>query len=142
MILVSLSSCRQDNATPIRNVRINPKVVNQMQIADPAASSNGFGNIYNGAILVAFDAKLSGTEQRDLVASYGQFKALGQPTLSNGSVVYALELKEGYNAGQVEAIIAELKKDVAISHASPLILASENGRTELRSVYNEVIEKL
>src|SRR5687768_2422553 len=74
-----LASCRQDNVSPIRNVRFDPKLLNPMKISDPCKNYSysagtklkNLGTINTNQVIVAFDEKLTQSQREQVISKYG-----------------------------------------------------------------------
>ncbi len=147
-----MSSCRQDVAPPIRNVRFDPQLINRIQTADNSSCTNYsytqgkdqilLGVVSTEEITIAFESSMTPEDQKDLIESYGFFKGFGHPKNTNGVVAYEVKLNSGLNCKQVELVIAELNKERGVSFAAPTFLNNKTGSTVPSSTANRVNFKL
>lgn len=145
--MIILSSCRNDDAPTIRNVRFAPGLLNPIQAANGAPcvsysyyyndEAKALGTVYSRMILVAFDESLSHEQVVALAGDYSFVESLGQPVQTNSARLYPAKLIEGLNCKQVEAAIAQLGKNKAVTYAAPYFLS--DGGTRLLGVSNEFI---
>lgn len=147
-----ISSCRQDVASPIRNVRFDPQLINRLQTAENNSCTNyaylqgkeskALGIVSTEEITVAFEGNVTFEDQKNLINSYGFFKGLGQPKSANGLVSYALHVADGLNCKQVELLVTELNKERGVLFAAPSFLTGDEGKAKIRSLTNEVLVTL
>lgn len=140
-IMIALfSSCRQDDAAPIRNVRFDPQLINRLQTADNSSCSIhkhssenktiNFNALFANEITVAFDTGMPYAEQQRLIKSYGVFQTLRQPKSHAITPTYALALKNDFNCRQIEYIISELNKEPGVKYAAAAF--PENEKAEVQ----------
>ncbi len=146
--LCFLAACDHDSASPIRNVRFDPKLLNQLQDGNYTPCTNytynyggkakNLGAVNTRQVLVAFDEKLSVAEQTAVLANYGFVKSLGNATATNSARLYALELVNGLSCSQVEQAIKLLQQNESIRYAAPFF---QDG-SQLLGIGNELIVTL
>lgn len=146
LFIIIFSSCRYDNATPIRNVRFDPGLLNPIKAAGGTACMNqtyyynderkDLGLVYSRMILVAFAEGLSIEQIADATQRHGFVQSLGQAVHSNSARLYPIRLVEGLNCQEAGAAIAEMAKDPAITYAAPFF---ETGDGQLLGISNEFI---
>ncbi|WP_157578938.1 hypothetical protein [Pontibacter roseus] len=146
LVLIILSSCRNDNATPIRNVRFDPGLLNPVRAADAPctfynyytnAQSKALGAVYSKMVLVSFAEGYTHEQALATAGGYGFVEKLGQAVESNSARLYPVQLVDGLNCKQVEQAIRELEKDAGIAYAAPYFLATDNGNAQLLGLTNE-----
>jgi hypothetical protein len=145
LFIIIFSSCRYDNATPIRNVRFDPGLLNPIKAAGGSCMNQTYyyndeqkdlGLVYSRMILVAFAENLSVEQIREATQRHGFVQSLGQAVHSNSARLYPVQLVEGLNCQQAEAAIAEMAKDHAVTYAAPFF---ETGDGQLLGISNEFI---
>ncbi|SIT73668.1 hypothetical protein SAMN05444128_0015 [Pontibacter indicus] len=146
LLIIIFSSCRNDNVSPIRNVRFDPGLLNPMQAAGgvPCASHtysyNGaeksLGTVYGGMVLVSFRDGLGNEQATAAAERHGFVEALGQPVQTNSARLYPAKLAPGLSCQQVEAALAELSKDPAVDYAAPYFELADG---QMLGVSNEFI---
>ncbi|GAB3204146.1 hypothetical protein ABID22_002952 [Pontibacter aydingkolensis] len=141
--ILALASCRQEDGSPIRNVRFDPNLLNQSMDGSPCASYSYFygneqtslGSVYTKQILVSFAKGSTYDEQKAAVEKYGFINSLGSPTSTNSATLYTLELVDGLNCKQAEQAIHVLANDQLVSYTAPYFVKDDN----LLGVSNEAI---
>mgnify|MGYP005751449523 CR=1 FL=1 len=149
LIIVIFSSCRNDNATPIRNVRFDPGLLNPAQAGGgtPCVFHNYYyngqpkslGNVYGGMILVAFDESYTYEQALAAAGKHGFIESLGQEVRTNSARLYPVQLAEGLSCKQVEQAIKVLEQDVSVSYAAPYFLTDTGAGMQLLGISNEFI---
>ncbi|NDK56296.1 hypothetical protein [Pontibacter fetidus] len=142
----ALGSCNQDNVSPIRNVRFDPKLLNPMKIAGGCPSYSYFsgskltdlGTIHTNQLVVAFDKNLTPTERENVLKKYGFLTGILSQRASQSGLIFTLGLANGLNCAQTQQAIAELNKDKAITYAGPSFKMADNQAVGLS---NEVVVK-
>lgn len=142
-LLLAFSSCRQDEASPIRNVKAGPKLLRAEAAGGSCANYTYYladeqvslGNVYTKQVLVAFIDGLSAEDEAETVAAYGFVERMSGQISSNSALLHNLELSEGLNCQEVERAIALLAGDPNIAYVAPYFM-SGNG---LLGVSNEAI---
>ena len=127
LTVFGLASCRQENVSPIRNVRFDPKLLNPMKVADPCknysytagAELKSLGTINTSQVIVAFDDKLTDAQRGEVISKYGFVTGILNQRASQSGMMFTLNLTDGLNCAQAEQAIRELKKDNAIKYAGP-----------------------
>ncbi|WP_299701782.1 hypothetical protein [uncultured Pontibacter sp.] len=145
LFIIIFSSCRYDNATPIRNVRFDPGLLNPIKAAGGSCINQTYyykdeqkdlGLVYTRKILVAFTDDLSIEQISEATQRHGFVQSLGQAVHSNSARLYPIQLVDGLNCQQAEAAIAQMAKDPAVSYAAPFF---ETGDGQLLGISNEFI---
>lgn len=147
LFITIFSSCRNDSVAPIRNVRFDPGLLNPIQAAGStscliynysyASETKALGTVYGRMILISFNDGSPSDGAEAVKERFGFIEGLGQAVRTNSALLYPVHLVEGLNCKQVEAAIAEIAKDPAISYAAPFFDAGANG--QLLGVSNEFI---
>ncbi|MBF9252600.1 hypothetical protein I2I11_04795 [Pontibacter sp. 172403-2] len=144
LMLITFSACRDNSASPVRNVRFDPDLLNKMQVAGNACSSYSYvdggqskslGVVYTKQVLVAFEPHISAADQQLLLQKYGFVKSLGTQAASKSAVLQSLVLQDGLNCKQVEQALLTLAADAQIAYAAPYFLSGK----QLLGISNEVI---
>lgn len=147
LLLIAFSSCRENSASPVRNVRFDPNLLNKMQVAGNTCTnysyfhggqSKNLGAVYTKQVLVAFENNVSATDQQLLIEKYGFVKSLGALTGSKSAVLQSLVLQDGLSCKQVEQALVTLAADAQITYAVPYFLAGKR----LLGISNEAIVTL
>ncbi|WP_162427068.1 hypothetical protein [Pontibacter pudoricolor] len=141
-----LAGCKQDNVSPIRNVRFDPKLLNPMKIADPCinysysagAELRSLGTINTSQVIVAFNNELTQTQRDQVIGKYGFITGVLSQRAGQSGMMFTLNLTDGLNCAQTEQAIRELKKDNAIKYAGPSFIVDGNQAVGLS---NEVMVK-
>lgn len=127
LTIIATSGCRQDNISPIRNVRFDPKLLNPLKAAG-ACTSYGYytgaklrnlGTIQTRQLVVSFDEKLTNAQREQVITKYGFVTGIESQRAGQSGMVYTLGLMQGLNCAQTEQAILELKKDNAIKYVGP-----------------------
>lgn len=149
LLIVIFSSCRNDNATPIRNVRFDPGLLNPAQAGGgaPCVSHNYYyngqpkalGNVYSRMILVALDESYTYEQALSVASKHGFIESLGQEVRTNSARLYPVQLVEGLNCKQVEQAIRVLEQDANVSYAAPYFLTDNGAGMQLLGISNEFI---
>jgi hypothetical protein len=152
LLIVIFSSCRNDNATPIRNVRFDPGLLNPAQAGGgvPCVFHNYYyneqpktlGNVYSRMILVAFNEGYTYEQALAVAGKYGFIEGLGQEVRTNSARLYPVKLEDGLNCKQVEQAIEVLEQDAGVTYAAPYFLTEDGGKTQLLGISNEFIVTL
>lgn len=146
LMIIIFSSCRNDNVSPIRNVRFDPGLLNPVQAAGgiPCTShtyyynneAKSLGTIYSGMILVSFSERLTHEQAVAAAEQHAFIEKLGQPIHSNSARLYPAKLVAGLSCSQVEVALKEIAKDPAVAYAAPYF---ESAGGQLLGVSNEFI---
>ncbi|MFD2247265.1 hypothetical protein [Pontibacter ruber] len=149
LVILVLSSCRQESVSPIRNVKFDPNLLNPVKAGNTTScvshtyyyggTAKDLGVVYSKMVLVAFDEGLTQANVSDVVMNYGFVAGLGTPISSNSASLYPVELVAGLSCAQVEQAISELQSDASIAYAAPCFLS---GGTQLLGISNEFIVTL
>ncbi|PKV62989.1 hypothetical protein [Pontibacter ramchanderi] len=149
LLIIIFSSCRNDNVSPIRNVRFDPGLLNPLQAADGAPcishsyyyndAEKSLGTVYGGMVLLSFSQELTYEEVTAAVGRYGYIEALGQPVQSNSARLYPARLAAGLSCRQVQTLLADIAKDPAVRYAAPYF---ESAGGELLGISNEFIVRV
>ena len=143
LALAGLSSCRQDNGSPVRNVRFDPNLLNQLKAASPCASYSYFyedqekdlGAVFTKQILMSFKEGSTYEEQKSALEKYAFVAGIGNPLSAGSGVLYTIPLVDGLNCSQTEEALKILAEDNMVAYAAPFFLQQAN----LLGVSNEVI---
>jgi len=144
LMLIAFSSCRENTASPVRNVRFDPDLLNKMQVAGNTCANHSYfqggqsknlGAVYTKQVLVAFAPNVSATDQQLLIEQYGFVKSVGAPAGSNTTVLQSLVLQDGLNCKQVEQALVTLAADAQIAYSAPYFLYGK----QLLGISNEAI---
>ncbi len=146
LLIIIFSSCRNDNVSPIRNVRFDPGLLNPLQAGGGMPciahtyyyndAEKSLGTVYNGMILLSFSQELSHEEATTAAGQYAFIQELGQPIHTNSARLYPAKLAAGLSCQQVEGAISEVSKDPAVAYAAPYF---ESAGGQLLGVSNEFI---
>lgn len=149
LLIIIFSSCRNDNATPIRNVRFDPGLLNPLQVAGGAPCGaysyyddgqlKALGSIYSKMILVSFRDGFTYEQAVASAAGYGFVEELGQAVQTNSARLYPVKLLEGLNCKQAEQAIRELQQDANIAYAAPYFQTDDAGAVQLLGISNEFL---
>jgi hypothetical protein len=127
LTIFATAGCRQDNISPIRNVRFDPKLLNPLKAAG-ACNSYGYytgaklrnlGTIQTRQLVVSFDDKLTNAQREQVITKYGFVTGIESQRAGQSGMIYTLGLMQGLNCAQTEQAILELKKDNAIKYVGP-----------------------
>ena len=146
LMAFALAGCHQDNVSPIRNVRFDPKLLNPMKIAGGCNSYSYFagtklkdlGSIHTDQLVVAFDHNLTQSQREEVLKKYGFVTGILSQRASQSGMIFTLGLTNGLNCAQTEQAIIELKKDRAVTYAGPSFRVEGNQSIGLS---NEVVVK-
>lgn len=141
--LFGFSSCRQENGSPVRNVRFDPNLLNQMKDGSSCASHSYFyedkevnlGAVFTKQVLVAFAAGSTYEEQKTAMEKYGFVKGVGYPATFSSGTLFNLSLIDGLSCSQTEQALKVLSKDRLVTYAAPYFVQQSN----LLGVSNETI---
>ena len=141
LFLVAFSSCKDDNASPLRNVRFDPDLLNKLHQEGGACptyslQSRNLGTVYTRQVLVAFTGKIPLAQQQQVLADYGFVTGMGAAVNSNSASLQPVQLQEGLSCSQVEQAIKELAADTRIAYVAPDFL--QDGK-QLVGISNEVL---
>ncbi|MCP2043930.1 hypothetical protein [Pontibacter sp. HSC-36F09] len=146
LLIIIFSSCRNDNVSPIRNVRFDPGLLNPLQAAGSIpctahtyyynGAEKSLGTVYSGMILLSFSDELSHEQATAAAARHGFIEQLGQPIQTNSARLYPAKMAPGLNCRQVEVALSEISKDPALDYAAPYF---ESAGGQLLGVSNEFI---
>ena len=147
LIIFIFSSCRNDNVSPIRNVRFDPGLLNPLKVADDApcenysyqqmAQTRPLGNVYGRKILVGFREGYTQEQAAAAVASYGFAEGIGQAIHTKSAVLYPVKLMEGLNCAQVGEAIKVLKQNSDVTYAAPYFMGGST--SQLLGISNEFL---
>ncbi|WP_089321135.1 S8 family serine peptidase [Pontibacter ummariensis] len=131
---MAFSSCRQEEASPIRNIKAGPNLLRAQAAGSPASCTsytylNGedkkvLGNVYTQQVLVSFSYGLSAEKEAEALASYSFVKGIAGQQARTGPL-QSLELVEGLSCKEVEQAIKILSEDPAIAYAAPYFLKGD-----------------
>jgi len=146
LALLAFSACRQNDGSPIRNVRFDPNLLNQVRAGSSCATytytdgavQQSLGPVYTKQVLVAFARNLSYQDQQRAVEEYGFLQGLQGQAGGASTILYTLTFVDGLNCQQVEQALVELAKDERFVYVAPYFL---QGNT-LLGLSNEVVVKL
>ncbi|MBC5992509.1 S8 family serine peptidase [Pontibacter cellulosilyticus] len=141
--ILALASCRQEDGSPIRNVRFDPNLLNQAMDGSPCTSfsymfqneQTSLGSVYTGKVVVVFTEGSTYEQQKKTAEKYGFVAQLGSPIGTNSATLYTLELVSGLNCKQAEQAVQVLSNDPGIAYAAPYFLRENN----LLGISNETI---
>ncbi|WP_299758242.1 hypothetical protein [uncultured Pontibacter sp.] len=143
MVALVLSSCRNDGATPIRNIKAGPTLL-RAQAGNGSCINHTYfynneqknlGSVFTKQILVSFAAGLSAAEEAEAVAAYGFVKGENGQISSNSALLHNIELVDGLNCKQVEKAMELLAQDPAITYVAPYFMNGDG----LLGISNEAI---
>ncbi|WP_266204678.1 hypothetical protein [Pontibacter kalidii] len=143
MVVLGLSSCRNDGATPIRNVKAGPTLL-RVQAGNGSCDNytyfygneqKNLGSVFTKQVLVVFASGLSAGEEAAAVAAYGFVKGNNGQVSSNSAMLHNIELVDGLNCRQVEKAMELLAEDPAIAYVAPYFLNGDG----LLGISNEAI---
>ncbi|MEJ8755866.1 hypothetical protein WG947_02560 [Pontibacter sp. H259] len=128
LTVFAFSGCRQDDVSPIRNVRFDPKLLNPLKAAGGCTNYNYYagsklrnlGTIHTGSVVVAFDDNLTEAQRDQALTKYGFITGILSQRASQTGLIYTLGLANGLSCAQASQAILELKKDNAIRYAGPV----------------------
>ena len=143
LLLLAFASCRQEDGSPIRNVRFDPNLLNQAMDGSACATYSyayqneraNLGSVYTKQVVVAFAEGSTLAEQKRTAEKYGFINSLGHQTRTNSATLYTVELVDGLNCKQTEQALRVLRNDRMISYAAPFFAKDNN----LLGVSNEAI---
>ena len=146
LLIIIFSSCRNDNVSPIRNVRFDPGLLNPLQAAGGIpctahsyyynGAEKSLGTVYSGMILLSFNDDLNHEKATAAAAQHGFIELLGQPVQTNSARLYPAKMAAGLSCQQVEVALIEIAKDPAVDYAAPYF---ESAGGQLLGVSNEFI---
>ena len=147
LIIFIFSSCRNDNVSPIRNVRFDPGLLNPLKVADdgPCATYSyqqqsqirPLGNVYGRKVLVAFRDGYTYEQATAAMAGFGFAEGVGQAIQTKSGELYPVKLTEGLNCKQVGEAIKLLKQHEDVTYAAPYFL--DGSASQLLGVSNEFL---
>ncbi|MDX5437190.1 MAG: hypothetical protein LPK03_08345 [Pontibacter sp.] len=143
MIAFALSSCRQDEASPIRNIKAGPTLLRAQAGSGSCTSYTYFyeneekslGNIFTKQLLVGFVGGLTAEQETEIVNSYGFVQGKSGQLSTNSALLHNIELADGLNCKQVELAMELLMKDPNIAYVAPYFLNGDG----LLGISNEAI---
>lgn len=146
MSVFAFAGCRQDNVTPIRNVRFDPKLLNPMKVATNCTNYSyqagsrlrNLGTMHTGKAVVAFPGNLTATARDQVLAKYGFVEGILSQSAGQAGTIYTIKLVSGLNCAQAEEALQVLSKDEAILYAGPSFIVDNNQTVGLS---NEVMVK-
>ncbi|ARS34380.1 hypothetical protein CA264_02385 [Pontibacter actiniarum] len=142
-MVFALSSCRQDEASPIKNVKAGPKLL-RSEIGGGACTNytyfynneqKSLGNVFTKQVLVAFSNGLSADEEARVVEQYNFVAGVNGHISTNSALLHNIELVDGLNCQQVELAMEALAKDPNIAYVAPYFLSGDG----LLGISNEAI---
>ncbi|MEJ8802192.1 hypothetical protein [Pontibacter sp. H249] len=132
-LLLIAASCRQEDGSPVRNVRFDPKLLNPVKGGACASYSyfyeNGradLGSVYTKQMIISFAEGSSYEEQKSIAAKYVFIKNMGNQTSTNSAMLYTVELVSGLNCKQTEQAINILANDPMVAYAAPYFIQGKN----------------
>lgn len=142
-VIFAFSSCRQDEASPIRNVKAGPKLLRVQAGFGPCVSYTYFldnqkknlGSVFTKQVLVSFSNGLSAEAEADVLAKYEFVKGKNGQLSSNSAMLHNVELTDGLSCKEVERAMRILAEEPAITYVAPYFL-NEKG---LLGISNETI---
>ncbi|WP_439879802.1 hypothetical protein ACSX1A_11530 [Pontibacter sp. MBLB2868] len=143
LVIAAFSSCRQDNGSPIRNVRFDPNLLSQAKDGSACTSysysyngqEKSLGTVFTRQVLVTFAAGTTYDVQKSAIEKYGFVNGISGQTSSESEMLYTLSLMEGLSCHQTEQVIKILAQDKLITYAAPFFVQQDN----LLGVSNEAI---
>ncbi|OKL38496.1 hypothetical protein [Pontibacter flavimaris] len=143
MVVLGLSSCRNDGATPIRNIKAGPTLLRAQAGGGSCENHTYFynneqknlGSVFTKQVLVVFASGLSAGEEAAAVAAYGFVQGKNGQVGSNSAILHNIELVDGLNCKQVEKAIELLAADPAITYVAPYFMNGDG----LLGISNEAI---
>ncbi|AKD03826.1 hypothetical protein POKO110462_03570 [Pontibacter korlensis] len=143
MVALGLSSCRQDGATPIQNVKAGPTLLRAHAGGGSCENYTYFydneqktlGNVFTKQVLVAFASGLSAEQEANIVQAFGFVKGKNGQVSSNSALLHNIELVDGLNCKQVEMAMKALADDPAITYVAPYFMNGDG----LLGISNEAI---
>ena len=140
------ASCRQDNVSPIRNVRFDPKLLNPLKAAGPCTNYSYYtgsklrnlGTLHASQLVVAFKGNMTDAQREKIISNYGFLTGILSQSASQSGMMYTLGLASGLNCAQVGQAIRELSNDKAIDYAGPYFSLDGNKAIGLS---NEIMER-
>jgi hypothetical protein len=144
-LLFGVSSCRQDGAAPIRNIKAGPNLL-RAQVGGSFTNytyisndkQRNLGNVYTKQVLISFANGLSVEQEQAVLAQYGFVKNATEQVATNTGLLHRVTLTDGLNCNQVELALQELEQDPHITYAAPYFMDGNN----LLGVSNQVIVTL
>lgn len=150
--LLFLSACKYDSASPIRDIRFDPKLLGRMQTDEPSPCANHYffekntrqhlGAVSSDYVLVAFKPDLNHNSRQQVVERFGFVDAIAGQANSRSAMLYTLKLVSGLNCREATRAIEELLKDDAVTYAAPYFVKLVNGKHQLTGISNELIVKV
>jgi hypothetical protein len=142
--LFASASCRQDNVSPIRNVRFDPKLLNPIMGGSTCTNYNYYygnqprslGTAYIGKVIVVFTPNLTHNQQQQVISNYGFVEGITGQVANESGMLHTLSLMAGLNCKQVEQAMKELAKDNSITYVAPYFLVNDS---ELIGLSNELM---
>ncbi|WP_139237225.1 S8 family serine peptidase [Pontibacter akesuensis] len=142
-MILAFSSCRQEEASPIRNVKAGPTLLRVQAGDGPCVSYTYFldnqkkslGSVFTKQVLVSFSDGLSTEAEADILAKYEFVKGKNGQLSSNSAILHNVELTDGLNCKEVERAMRLLAGEAAITYVAPYFL-NEDG---LLGISNEAI---
>jgi hypothetical protein len=141
--MAAMLSCRQEDGSPVRNVRFDPNLLSQAMDGSPCTSysynyqdkETSLGTVFTKQVVVSFTEGSTQAEQKKAAEKYGFVKRIGDHTASNSALLYTLELSDGLNCKQAELAIKIIEKDPAVAYIAPYFIKDNN----LLGISNEAI---
>ena len=141
--MAAMLSCRQEDGSPIRNVRFDPNLLSQAKDGTPCTSYNyiyqdeksNLGNVFTKQVVVSFVEGSSFENQKRTAEKYGFVKGIGNRTTSNSAELYTLELSDGLNCKQAEQAMRIIEKDPLVAYVAPYFVRDN----QLLGISNEAI---
>ncbi|MCC9134959.1 hypothetical protein ACFSKU_19330 [Pontibacter silvestris] len=145
LVAFAFSSCRQETASPIKNVRFQPTDGDRIMDGSACVSYSYFkgadqkslGSVYTKQILVSFADGVTYEQQQELIDAYSFLEGIKGQQSTSSAMLYELNLVDGMNCKQVEKALKDLAKDSKITYAAPYFLSDVNGSLQLLGVSNE-----
>ncbi|GAB3831425.1 hypothetical protein GCM10028895_48760 [Pontibacter rugosus] len=142
-LIFAFSSCRQDEASPIRNVKAGPTLLRATVGGGSCTSytyyleneQKSLGNVYTKQVLVNFAEGLSAEAEADVLAKYDFIKGATGQLHSNSAVLHNIELVDGLGCAEVEEAIYTLSEEPGIAYVAPYFLNADG----LLGISNEAI---
>lgn len=142
----ALGSCRQETASPIKNVRFQPTDGNRLMDGSActsysyfkgAANQKNLGSVYTKQVLVSFADEVTYEQQQEFIESYGFLEGIKGQQSSGSALFYELNLVDGMNCKQVENALKDLAKDSRLTYVAPYFFSDVDGSVQLLGVTDE-----
>ncbi len=141
--MAAMLSCRQEDGSPVRNVRFDPNLLSQAMDGTPCTSysylyndqESNLGTVFTKQLVIAFAAGSTLEDRKKATEKYGFVKGIGNYTTTNSAELYSLELTDGLNCKQAELALSIIQKNPLVDYVAPYFIKDNN----LLGVSNEAI---